>query len=164
MSGDGRGDLPAEFLDLVDVYCSGLIDDAGVRRLEAILLRHARAHAGISSTYFHHHTEIHFAVRAGRAADAVLGQLASAEDRVATGGAEPTSARRFAGLVGRRRGWGWRPCSRRRRRLVAWAGAGRAGRAGTARGRRAIRPSENVAWLVNAQDCRWDEPGPETGP
>ena len=68
-------ELPDDFLDLVDAYCSGLIDDDGIHRLEAILLGSdpARRHF---ARYFHHHTEIQFAVRATHAADAALDRLA----------------------------------------------------------------------------------------
>ena len=64
MSGDGRGDLPAEFFDLVDEYCSGLLDGPGIGRLEAYLLADARARRHFAR-YFQHHTEMHFAIRAG---------------------------------------------------------------------------------------------------
>src|SRR5277367_6361410 len=76
----GPGDLPGEYPDLVDLYCSGLIDDDGFRRLETILLENEGARAHFVD-YFHHHTEIQFAIRAGRAADAVLGQLSCEDQR-----------------------------------------------------------------------------------
>src|SRR5262249_42856316 len=83
MSGDGRGDLPAEFFDLVDEYCSGLVGESGIRRLESYLLGSLAARRHFVE-YFHHHTEIQFEVRAGRAAGAVLERLAR-EDAEAGG-------------------------------------------------------------------------------
>jgi hypothetical protein len=151
MSGDGRGDLPAEFLDLVDDYCSGLIDEARVRRLEAYLLGDAAAR-GYFAEYFHHHTELHFAVRAGRAADAVLERLAS---EGAGGEGVARSGRRWS--VPRR----WLSVAvlvAAAAAVVAWLGPRFGG------GHSTPLPSapagsagENVAWLVNAQDCRWDD-------
>src|SRR5262245_44914527 len=87
MSGDGRGELSAEFFALVDEYCSRLIDEAGTRQLEAYLLGGLAARRYFVE-YFHHHTEIHFAVRAGRAIEAVLERL-EAEDSGPDGGREP---------------------------------------------------------------------------
>src|SRR6185312_9410408 len=92
MSGDGRGELSAEFFDLVDEYCSGIIEESGVRRLEGYLLGGGAARRHFVE-YFHHHTEIHFEVRAGRAADAVLERLAGEGPR-AIGRDERAPARR----------------------------------------------------------------------
>src|SRR5689334_11172164 len=83
MSGDGRGELPAEFFDLVDEYCSGIIGESGVGRLEGYMLGSIAARRHFVE-YFQHHTQIHFEVRAGRAADAVLERLAG-EDPGAIG-------------------------------------------------------------------------------
>jgi hypothetical protein len=152
MSDADLGELPGEYLDLVDLYCSGLIDDAGLRRLEAILLADAGARRHFVD-YFHHHTEIQFAIRAGRAADTILGQLSCEDER--------PPARH--GL--RRR---WLP-SFRKRWWVGAVGAGlllmlvqAAARLGNPVGPTRQAPSVhslaapvNVAWLVNAQDCRW---------
>ena len=74
MSDTGPGELPGDYLDLVDLYCSGLIDDLDFHRLEAMLLEHEGARRHFVD-YFQHHTEIQFAIRASRAADAVLDQL-----------------------------------------------------------------------------------------
>ena len=53
--------------------------------------------------YFHHHTEIQFAIRAGRAADAVLGQLTPA--RTLTPGVGQSAG----GYIGALFVAGWRP-------------------------------------------------------
>ncbi len=127
-------------------------------RLEIYLLDSVEARR-IFADYFQHHTEIHFAVRARRAADAVMEQLADWPDKPRAGG----------GINGaRRKGRGsqrhWRP------RLRHWVfaatlmiavgvccwmafmvphhGPGIPARAATA----------NVAWLVNAQNCTWRGP------
>lgn len=156
--GHGRGELPAEFLDLVDDYCSGLIDDAGVRRLESCLLESAAAR-GYFTSYFHQHTEIHFAVRAGRAADAVLERLALEGEGGPVPGGPAGSGR--AGNV--RRHW---PRLAGLAAAVALAAIGLS----MARPRPATAPiaagnptEENVAWLVNAQDCQWDDAGQRPG-
>ncbi len=148
MKGDGRGDLPAEFLDLVDDYCSGLIDEAGVRRLEADLLGDDAAR-GYFVEYFHHHTELHFAVRAGRAADAVLERLAS-EGQTAGGGGRRRSRRRpWLGLAALVAAAG---------AVMAWLGPRPDGGRPNPLPSAPARPAgQNVAWLVNAQDCRWDD-------
>ena len=74
MNDTGQGELPCEYFDLVDLYCSGSIDDQDFQRLQAILLESdvARRHF---VDYFQHHTEIQFAIRSGRAADAVLHRI-----------------------------------------------------------------------------------------
>ncbi len=152
MSDTGQGELPGDYLDLVDLYCSGLIDDQDFHRLQAILLESdvARRHF---VDYFQHHTEIQFAIRSGRAADAVLDQLSFPPVRLK----KP-----------QRPGLRWLPGVRSRWWIGVAAGAvfsltvvaasrfgipiGAAHR-GTA-GAHASSPA-NVAWLVNAQDCLW---------
>jgi hypothetical protein len=62
----GRIDPSAEFLDLVDGFCSGVIDELGFDRLEAILLASRGARHDFAA-YFHHHAMIHIAFRAYRA-------------------------------------------------------------------------------------------------
>jgi hypothetical protein len=158
MSGDGRGELPAEFLDLVDDYCSGLIDESGVRRLEAFLLERAAARRHFTE-YFHHHTEIHFAVRAGRAAEAVLERLELDGD-----GSRPAAESRRSGPLrfGRGRWIGLVAVLTAAAALVRWVGIG----PGRSRGLPAAAEKsadDNVAWLVNAQDCLWDEAGQSPG-
>jgi ferric-dicitrate binding protein FerR (iron transport regulator) len=153
MSGDGRGDLPAEFLDLVDAYCSGLIDEPGVGRLESYLLARPEARRHFAE-YFQHHTEIHFAVRAGRAAGAVLERLATDD-----GGGGPPRRRRPWLPRGRWLGLGAVVATAAA--VLTWLASGpglhhrpspHAGAAG-----------ENVAWLVNAQDCLWGDGGQRPG-
>ncbi len=78
----------------------------GFRRLEAILLDSEAARRHFVD-YFHHHTEIQFAIRAGRAADAVLDQLS-----LPTGPAHSSVAGRAVGgshEFGRAGGSGSRP-------------------------------------------------------
>ncbi len=87
---NGQSDPDGDFSELVDAYCSGLIDDDGVRRLEAILLADAQRRRDFTR-YFHHHTEIQFAVRAGHATDAALDRLS----RFAGGRSRPTRMARF---------------------------------------------------------------------
>jgi hypothetical protein len=144
-------ELPGDFVDLVDAYCSGLIDDDGIHRLEAILLESdsARRHFAL---YFHHHTEIQFAVRATHAADAAL-------DRLARLSVVPECP---AGPV---RSWLSRPKARWLTGVavgiamasLAFAAMRYSGLIGPLRSGQARTSAEpvNVAWLINAQDCRW---------
>ncbi len=67
-------DPPEGLRDLIDAYCGDTIDDEQLRRLEAHLLADAAARREFVA-YFQLHTELHFAVRARRAADAVLGLI-----------------------------------------------------------------------------------------
>jgi hypothetical protein len=107
--------------------------------------------------YFHLHTELQFAVRARRAADAVLGQV-SANGRASL----PPPGR--AGDRARRRAWLAHLATRPVRRaalaaaLLIAVGALVVGRsAWLARVGNAPQGarSANIAWLVNAQDCQW---------
>jgi hypothetical protein len=152
MRGTDRSDLPGDYLDLVDGYCAGLIDDDGVRRLEAFLLESEAARRDFVA-YFHHHTEIQFAVRAGRAADTVLDRLALAGNRGATV-RRPT----HRWLPPHRPSW-WMQATAGVLILAAGFTAFRFG--GQVRPNPAERTGDlnrssgNIAWLVNAQDCRW---------
>jgi hypothetical protein len=66
-----RTNLPEEIRDLIDDYCSDVIDDEQLRKLEAYLLADEHARREFVA-YFHLHTELQFAVRAKQAADSVL--------------------------------------------------------------------------------------------
>jgi hypothetical protein len=152
MNDTGSGDLPGDYLELVDLYCSGLIDDEGFHRLEAMLLdsEDARRHF---VDYFHHHTEIQFAVRASRAVEAVLDQLALPREQLMK---TQRPGRRW--LPGVRARWGVGIAAGVFLMFTVAAVSIRGGRIdflrrGTA-GSVASSPV-NVAWLVNAQDCGW---------
>jgi hypothetical protein len=160
MSGDGRSELPAEFFDLVDEYCSGLIDESGIGRLETYLLDSAAARRHFAE-YLHHDVEIRFAVRAGRAAEAVLERLAFPSERLAGREARDLGRRRRYWPVPPR--WMWLTAIVATAAVVVlWLGLGT--------GRSRSRPpasggpaDENIAWLVNAQDCLWDDAGQRPG-
>jgi hypothetical protein len=156
-------ELPDEFRDLVDRYCSGLIEDEEFHRLEAILIADEEARRYFA-LYFHHHTEIAFAIRAGRAADAALEQLA------VKGSPHPKRAVFGSAKLGFSRTRSW---------MTAAAAAGIVAILGTLLGvgvavfaprrglsiRASRQVSVNIAWLVNAQDCQWagreEKPGRE---
>ena len=148
-----RPEIPDRLRDLVDDHCADLIDEAGVRDLEALLLESEPARRYFAE-YWQMHAELGFTSRARRAASAALSRFE---------GAPPPDAR-FA-----RSGRRGRP--RFSRRLLALAGTLLAA-AGFALGQgawwKAHGPpepsSKNVAWLINAQDCLWaaadsDTPG-----
>lgn len=90
---DGRPDIPSEVQDLFDEYCSDVIDDERLRLLEEHLLgdeKLARAFA----TYFHLHTELRFAIRAGRAAGEAVARITGQQRRP-----HRAARRAMAGLI-----------------------------------------------------------------
>jgi hypothetical protein len=144
--------LPDDFDDLVDRYCSGVIDDDEFRRLEAYLLDDSDRRRYFVE-YFHHHTQIHFAIRAKRAMGAVLEQLhqtALVPAAAADGRRAPFIRRAKWWFLGLAAGL-----------LAALSGAGILLRTGIADGLRAEAAARgkasagNIAWLVNAQNCEW---------
>ena len=168
MNSSGRTELPAEFYDLIDAYCSDLIDESGIDRLEAYLRESAAARRHFAE-YFQHHTEIHLAVRAGRAAEAVVDQLAALPDRPGSGSWLDEVGTKAARVE---RVW------RRSLRLGIAVAAAVFVAAVIGIGLAALRVSEqarpgrlpvnkalvaNVAWLVNAQDCQWAPTGQRPG-
>lgn len=160
MSGDGRCELPAEFLDLVDEYCSGVIDEAGAARLEHYLLGSGEARRHFAE-YFLHHTEIHFAIRADRAVGAVLERLA-AEGLESDRDAAPKRARRLWLSPGR---WlGLAAAIAAAAVAMAWIGPGlRPVGQGVPSTAASGGGADHLAWLVNAQDCRWEDDGQGPG-
>jgi hypothetical protein len=148
---NGQSELSDELLELVDAYCSGSIDDEGIGRLERALLDSAAARRHFVE-YFHHHTEIQFAVRAGHAAQAVLDRIES-------------KAVALSVPSGRLRPWAHR--AKARWLLGVAVGIALASMTFAAfRMSGLIGPERlvpdvaqatlaNFAWLINAQDCRW---------
>jgi FecR protein len=152
------GEASDEFLDLMDLYCSDFIDDDQLRRLEAILTESEPARR-LFVEYFYHHTEIQFAVRAGKAADAILGQLSRESQplpRISLLRHLPTRGGRLRWILG---------LAASVLVFATMAGLWGSGRMNgppipsSAAGKPA---AANIAWLVNAQYCRWA--GPEQTP
>jgi hypothetical protein len=142
--------------DLIAAYCDGVISDQDVCLLEGFLLQsEAARHTFVSA--FHLHTELHFAIRARRAADVAVRRVC-------------TSTRADASTSSR-----FRPRSNElaSKRYVTIASSAIAlilttvlativvtrlrppSRTPASARPLAARPEDNVAWLVNAQDCRW---------
>lgn len=153
-----RAELPEEFRDLVDGYCDGLLNEDEVGRLEGCLLGSAEARREFI-VYFQMHTELAFAVRARGAASAALGQVEIAAEL------RPLGARSRRWGLGRGVEMGIRRWAAVAAGLMIalvgyWAGnrygsfGGLTWRGGASVGGRAS--GENVAWLVNAQDCEWE--------
>ena len=153
MNGPDRAEIPDRLRDLIDECCADLLDEAGLRELEAGLLGSEPARRYFAE-YWQVHAELGFSTRARRAASAALSRF--------EGG--PTPGDRAA--RDRRRGR-----LRISRRMLALAGSLLAA-SGFALGHwnwsKGPRPPEppgrNVAWLINAQDCLWaaddaDTPG-----
>ena len=159
MSGDSP--LPQPFDDLIDAYADGEISEADLRRLEACLIESEEARRAFVED-FQLHTELHFAVRARRAADAAIER--SVRRRPCSRHAARVKHRLDRDLGGPVRDG--RLSDREHRsglpdRLGGHCGIPRA-RASLPETwpmpcRRARVPGGNIAWLVNAQDCRWAE-------
>jgi hypothetical protein len=137
-------DMPDDLKDLIDDYLAGLLDEAGMSRLEE-RLRADAAGRHYFIRYCRLHTDLHLEVRARQVGERALRALAGAGD------VAPPRARRLlaslpvkllaaAALVLLCVGVGW------------WL-ATRPG---------AAEPQE-VAWLVNAQNCQWAEDTEPTG-
>ncbi len=149
---NGQSGLAREFLELVDAYCSGHIDETGFHRLEAMLLdSEAARHHFVE--YFHHHTEIQFAIRAGHATDSVLDQLTCCPD-ASSGPARPTKPWRarpkLRWLMGVAVGFALASSTFAALRYSGVIGSARSGTEPLL-----ISSPANIAWLINAQDCRW---------
>ncbi|QEH34260.1 FecR protein [Aquisphaera giovannonii] len=160
MSHEEPPNEPPRLGELIELYCDGLIDDAGLRELEA-LLRGSDAARLEFVRAFHAHTELAFAVRSRRATDEVL-------ESVLAGRAQADPPPRPGGVAA-----GTGPARRwRRPAAIAGIAAGALLAAGACawylRGGRGVPaghdpsatrggglPFGNVAWLLNAQDCVW---------
>src|SRR3954447_2487947 len=75
MNGPDPSETSARLRDLVDDYCADLIDEAGVRELEAALLASGPARRYFAE-YIQMHAELGFSARARRAASAALNRVA----------------------------------------------------------------------------------------
>jgi hypothetical protein len=126
--------IPDPLKELIDDYLDGALDEARTRELDEAL----RADAGARRyfvRYAHLHTDLHLEARAHRAGARALSSI----DRLAPAapGRRPFLRRRpllAAATLLLAAGAGW------------WLIAGRPGTAGE---------EASVAWLVNAQNCRW---------
>jgi hypothetical protein len=146
-------DAPSDLLkELIDAGCDGLITDDQLRQLESLLIASPEARRHFVQA-FHTHTEIHFAIRAQRSADAVLKRVregASCDD--------PTCLAKDPDRRQRGLRWGWGGLAAGVLLVVAAGMAVRLMKPSvpSAPGRSpAERRDDNVAWLVNAQDCLW---------
>ena len=165
------------FRDRVDAYCADQISDPDFAALAAELLASEPARRYFVA-YLQLHAELGFASRADRAASLALDRVQAAV-AVAVNPAFASLAESLADRSGAaRRG---RIRARSRLRWVALGGLVASvalvgvGLAVIPRGgwvRLALTPSSppeatapagNVAWLVNAQDCRWADPGETPG-
>ncbi len=143
MNRPDRPEVSDRLRDLVDDYCSDLLDEIAFGELEALLAARPSARVYFAE-YCQIHAELGFSTRAKRAASAALSRLES----VAQPARRPLRrriARRWLALAGSLlavSGFA----------LGQW-GLGNKGRRGTE-----VSP-KNVAWLINAQDCLWAADG-----
>ncbi len=151
--------LPQPYDDLISAYGDGEISEADLRRLEACLIESEEARKALVED-FQFRTELHFAVRARRAADATIERLSAADPVSDTFSSKHPLDRIWAGPFR----WRLLTASIILTCLIAWATIARYP------GRRASLPEnvvdamsparlagDNIAWLVNAQDCQWAE-------
>jgi ferric-dicitrate binding protein FerR (iron transport regulator) len=137
--------FPAPLKDLIDDYLSGLLDEARLAELEQCLLGDAEA-LRYFVRYARLHTDLHLEARAWQASDRALewiGKLAQSS---------PAAAPNLAGTgrpPARRRVWALVTAAA----LLVSAGAGWWLLAKNA----AVGRGPAIAWLVNAQNCRWSE-------
>jgi ferric-dicitrate binding protein FerR (iron transport regulator) len=121
-------EVPGQLQGLLDDYLAGLLDEDGFRELEALLrTSDARRHFVL---YARLHTDLHLEARARQAGDLALSRIQQEQ-------APPPIRERGA----------WRP-------LVWAAAAGLLLTVGLGWRLLGGRPAA-IAWLVNAQDCRW---------
>jgi hypothetical protein len=142
--------IPDDLKDLIDDYLAGLLDEARMRQLEERLRADAAARRYFVR-YCRLHTDLHLEVRAHQVGDRALRALAQGEALAMAlpPGPKPAGA----------------PASRARRILASFplkllAAAALLLLALSIGWRLANRPGEEpqeVAWLVNAQNCQWAE-------
>jgi ferric-dicitrate binding protein FerR (iron transport regulator) len=143
-------DQPSDnLLDLFDDYLDDRLDAVRLGELEASLRADPEARA-VFVRYCRLHTDLHLDARASQAGARALRRLAGAEATTSVPGAEP---------AGRRQRWGWALLTAA---LVLLA-VGLAGWFGRQRGPVPEASGDEVAWLVNAQDCQWADGTPPTG-
>jgi ferric-dicitrate binding protein FerR (iron transport regulator) len=131
--------VPQRLQDLTDDYLSGLLDEAGIGELEGLLRADAEARRYFVR-YAALHTDLHLDARARQAADRALGRLSDQSAAPARGLPPPL----FAGA----RAWFYIKAAAVAAGALLALGAGwwlLAGR----------EPA--IAWLVNAQNCKWAE-------
>ncbi|HXG08308.1 MAG TPA: FecR domain-containing protein [Gemmataceae bacterium] len=134
--------VPEPLRDLIDDYLSGLLDEAGVRRLEERLRADAEARRYFVR-YARMHTDLHLEAHARQAGARALDRIAQ-QDRAAI----PllrwgTTLKMFAAAAGLLfvLGAGW------------WLVKGRPNP-------EILGHEPAIAWLVNAQNCQWSEGEP----
>jgi hypothetical protein len=130
--------LPDDLLNDVDDYLGGTLDEARLRQLEARLRDDAEARRQFVR-YCRMHTDLHLEARAQQAGQRALEAIARLDDARAP--AAPPARRR----VGLR--WVLATAAALLAALGVWWWSGQR--------REAPEPREEVAWLINAQDCVW---------
>ncbi|HEX5271155.1 MAG TPA: FecR domain-containing protein [Gemmataceae bacterium] len=133
-------DLPDDLKDLIDDYLADRLDEAGMMRLEDRLRAGAEARRYFVA-YCRLHTDLHLEMRARRVGERALRAI---------GEAAPPRRRLFASF----------PVKIAAAAAVLLA----VGVAWWLISRPAPAEAPEVAWLVNAQDCRWAEDTPPAGP
>jgi hypothetical protein len=131
---------PQDLLDAFDAYLAGTLPDEQVPTLEAALRDDPAARAAFVR-YLQLHADLAVEMRARQAGDRLLKTLDSSPEPVPA--PSPRSPGRWLGPI-----------------LVLAASV--AILLGVAFWPRPAAPEEEIAWLVNAQDCEWSdgEPGP----
>jgi hypothetical protein len=138
-------EVPADLRDLFDDYVSGLLDEDRVKLLEARLLADAQARAWFVR-YCRLDTDIHLEVRARLAGERALRTI---DEQVLAAGADGGSRRAERTVASRLRGL-------RSARYAAMAAAAVLAGVGVwlwLSGK--SDAGDEIAWLINAQNCQW---------
>jgi hypothetical protein len=142
------GGIPDDLKDLIDDYLAGLLDEAGMGRLEQRLLADAEARRYFVA-YCRLHTDLHLEVRARQVGARALRSLGEPNGEAA---AAPTPGARYPRLRRLLTSWPIKLAAAAAVLLmcfgVAWMVTSPAGLPPP--------PRREVAWLVNAQNCQWE--------
>jgi ferric-dicitrate binding protein FerR (iron transport regulator) len=141
-----ENNLPERLTNLIDDYLDGLLDEAGVGELEA-LLRADAEHRAFFVRYMRLHTDLHLEMRARQAGQRALETIDHGAQQ------EPAAAKPARGAT--LKGGYFRRLLAPRNVVVAASllvAVGAGWRLITAS---PAARSPAVAWLVNAQNCKW---------
>jgi hypothetical protein len=143
------GGIPDDLKDLIDDYLAGLLDEAGLGRLEQRLLADPEARRYFVA-YCRLHTDLHLEARARHVGARALLAL---DEPNGEAGAAPTPAARHPRLRRLLASW---PA-----KLAAWAAIvlmcfGVAWSVTSPGMPQQTQSPHDVAWLVNAQNCQWE--------
>jgi hypothetical protein len=148
-------DIPVELLDLFDEYIAGNLDEAGTARLNDLLLKDEQARLSFI-LYFRTHTDLYEVARASKASQAALNTLSklSSEELSTNTSVAPQPASTTRSETSR---------SFSRKWLLPLAAASVILAAVVVYRTQSEDASAQIAWIQNAQNCKWNLDLPPTG-